>query len=138
MALYPRLVEQRVAAAMSDTRVVLIVGPGLLGKTTLAKKFAAQAMEYYTLDNATTLDAARQDPVCFVRGINRAVIDEIQRAPELLLAIKESVDTDRRPGRFLLTGSAIHDLAMRDGRARRADGGGSIASARAKGDRNCQ
>lgn len=67
---------------------------------------ANKGMEYYTLDNATTLDAARQDPVGFVRGMNRAIIDEIQRAPELLLAIKESVDTDQRPGRFLLTGSA--------------------------------
>lgn len=63
-------------------------------------------MEYYTLDNATTLDAARQDPIGFVRRIDRAVIDEIQRAPELLIAIKESVDIDQRPGRFLLTGSA--------------------------------
>lgn len=106
MALYPRLAEQRVADAMSDTRVVLIVGPRQSGKTTLAKKMASEEMEYYTLDNATTLDAARQDPVGFVRRIDRAIIDEIQRAPELLLAIKESVDTDQRPGRFLLTGSA--------------------------------
>lgn len=106
MALYPRLVEQRIADAMSDTRVVLIVGPRQSGKTTLAKKMANEGMEYYTLDNATTLDAARQDPVGFVRGMDRAIIDEIQRAPELLLAIKESVDTDQRPGRFLLTGSA--------------------------------
>ena len=106
MALYPRLVEQRVADALSDTRVVLIVGPRQSGKTTLAKKMANEGMEYYTLDNATILDAARQDPVGFVRGMDRAIIDEIQRAPELLLAIKESVDTDQRPGRFLLTGSA--------------------------------
>ncbi len=106
MALYPRLVEQRVAEAMSDTRVVLIIGPRQSGKTTLAKKMVNEAMEYYTLDNATTLDSARQDPVGFVRRIDRAIIDEIQRAPELLLAIKESVDTDQRPGRFLLTGSA--------------------------------
>ncbi|MBX4917158.1 ATP-binding protein [Rhizobium bangladeshense] len=106
MALYPRLVERRVADAMSDTRVVLIVGPRQSGKTTLAKKMAKEGMEYYTLDNATTLDAARQDPVGFVRRMDRAIIDEIQRAPELLLAIKESVDTDQRPGRFLLTGSA--------------------------------
>lgn len=104
--LYPRLVEQRVADAMLDTRVIMIVGPRQSGKTTLAKKIAKEAMEYYTLDNATTLDAARQDPVGFVRRIDRAVIDEIQRAPELLLAIKESVDIDQRPGRFLLTGSA--------------------------------
>ncbi|KQU89499.1 AAA family ATPase [Ensifer sp. Root31] len=106
MALYPRLAEQRINDAMVDTRVVLIVGPRQSGKTTLAKKMASAEMEYYTLDNATTLEAARQDPVGFVRGMNRAIVDEIQRAPELLLAIKESVDTDQRPGRFLLTGSA--------------------------------
>ncbi len=106
MTIYPRLVEQRVADAMLDTRVVMIVGPRQSGKTTLAKKMANAEMEYFTLDNATTLDAAQQDPVGFVRGMDRAIIDEIQRAPELLLAIKESVDTDQRPGRFLLTGSA--------------------------------
>jgi predicted AAA+ superfamily ATPase len=106
VANYPRLAEQRIADAMSDTRVVLIVGPRQSGKTTLAKKMASAEMEYYTLDNATTLEAAQRDPVGFVRAMNRAIIDEVQRAPELLLAIKESVDTDQRPGRFLLTGSA--------------------------------
>lgn len=106
MAIYPRLAEQRIIDAMSDTRVVLIVGPRQSGKTTLAKKLASTEMEYHTLDNATTLEAAQRDPVGFVRGMNRAIVDEIQRAPELLLAIKESVDTDQRPGRFLLTGSA--------------------------------
>lgn len=50
--------------------------------------------------------SAREDPVGMIRNLDRAVIDEIQRAPELLLAIKKSVDEDRRPGRFLLTGSA--------------------------------
>ena len=52
------------------------------------------------------LDAARSDPVGFVRGLDRAIIDEVQRAPGLMLALKESVDADRRPGRFLITGSA--------------------------------
>ncbi|TCU24856.1 AAA domain-containing protein [Rhizobium azibense] len=62
-------------------------------------------MAYYTLDNATTLGAAQQT-LCFVRGMNTPSSMRFQRAPELLLAIKESVDTDQRPGRFLLTGSA--------------------------------
>jgi predicted AAA+ superfamily ATPase len=52
------------------------------------------------------LEAARSDPAGFIRGLDRAIIDEIQRAPDLLLAIKKTVDEDYRPGRFLLTGSA--------------------------------
>lgn len=64
-------------------------------------------MQCPTLDDQLTLLSAKEDPVGFVRSLNRAVIDEIQRAHELLLvAIKKSVDEDRRPGRILLTGSA--------------------------------
>lgn len=67
---------------------------------------ARQGRSYVTLDDPATLAAARSDPVAFIRDLDRAVIDEVQRAPDLLLAIKRSVDEDRRPGRFLLTGSA--------------------------------
>ncbi len=63
--------------------------------------------QYVTLDDASTLAAARYDAQGFVAGFGGAIIlDEIQRAPELFLAIKAAVDQDRRPGRFLLTGSA--------------------------------
>jgi predicted AAA+ superfamily ATPase len=61
---------------------------------------------YITLDDQTVLAAAQSDPAGFIRGLDRATIDEIQRAPDLLLAIKKAVDDDYRPGRFLLTGSA--------------------------------
>ncbi len=104
--MYPRFVEQRIRDALADTRVVLVSGPRQSGKTTLGRKLANGGMTYLTLDNATVLDAARSDPVGFVRGLDRAIIDEVQRAPGLMLALKESVDADRRPGRFLLTGSA--------------------------------
>ncbi len=104
--MYPRFLERRIRAALTDTRVVLIAGPRQAGKTTLAEALAADGMPFLTLDDQTTLDTARADPVGFIRGIDRAVIDEVQRAPQLLLAIKRAVDTDRRPGRFLLTGSA--------------------------------
>jgi uncharacterized protein len=104
--MYPRWIEERVRNEMSDTRVVLLSGPRQAGKTTLAKKVAEKGATFLTLDDPTTLSAARNDPVAFVRGLDRATIDEIQRAPELILAIKRSVDEDTRPGRFLLTGSA--------------------------------
>jgi uncharacterized protein len=104
---YPRLIEARVAEAMADTPVVLIAGPRQAGKTTLVQRVAnLHGLRYLTLDDELTLLAAKEDPVGMIRGLDRAVIDEIQRAPQLLLAIKKTVDEDRRPGRFLLTGSA--------------------------------
>lgn len=100
-----RHVRSRIDLALQDTRVVLIAGPRQAGKTTLARQFAQEGRPYLTLDDNATLMAARDDPTGFVRGLQGAVIDEVQRAPELLLAIKESVDTNPTPGRFLLTGS---------------------------------
>ncbi|RUM96729.1 ATP-binding protein [Pseudaminobacter arsenicus] len=104
--LIDRKIRPLVEAALEDTRAVLIIGPRQAGKSTLARQFSGAARPYITLDDASALSAARADPVGFVRGIDRAVIDEVQRAPELMLAIKESVDRDDAPGRFLLTGSA--------------------------------
>ncbi|MCE3519174.1 AAA family ATPase, partial [Escherichia coli] len=86
--------------------MVLIAGPRQAGKSTLAKSVSDSSRSYFTLDDATILNAAKADPKGFIRGLDRVTIDEIQRAPGLLLAIKESVDEDPRPGRFLLTGSA--------------------------------
>jgi uncharacterized protein len=95
-----------IATSLGDTRVVLVVGPRQAGKTTLVRQFVDNDRPYVTLDDVGTLAAARSDPTGFIRALRGAVIDEIQRAPELLLAIKESVDHDPLPGRFLLTGSA--------------------------------
>lgn len=105
-ALYPRQIQPRIAEAMLDTPVVLLAGPRQAGKTTLVRQMAEQGLRYLTLDDELTRLSARDDPVGMIRSLDRAVIDEIQRAPQLLLAIKKSVDEDRRPGRFLLTGSA--------------------------------
>jgi len=104
--MYARLLERKAEESLSDTPVVLIAGPRRAGKTTLARKVGEADRAYITLDDPTALNAAQSDPVGFIRGLDRATIDEIQRAPELLLAIKKSVDDDYRPGRFLLTGSA--------------------------------
>ena len=98
--------EGRIRLALQDTRVVLLAGPRQAGKTTLAKKMAGRNRQFRTLDNPTVLAAAQTDPVGFIQDADCMVIDEVQRAPGLLLAIKQSVDEDPRPGRFLLTGSA--------------------------------
>ncbi len=106
-SLFSRWIEPRITEALLDTPVVLLAGPRQAGKTTLVRQIAEQqGLRYLTLDDALTLLSAREDPVGMIRSLDRAVIDEIQRAPQLLLAIKKSVDDDRRPGRFLLTGSA--------------------------------
>ena len=104
--LFTRRIEPRIAEAMADTPVVFLAGPRQAGKTTLVRQVAQGRLRYLTLDDDLTLLSAQQDPVGMIRSLDRAVIDEIQRAPQLLLAIKKSVDEDRRPGRFVLTGSA--------------------------------
>lgn len=105
-AIFPRYLLPRVAEALADTPVVLVSGPRQAGKTTLVRQFSGAARRFVTLDDETTLLAARSDPAGLIRSLDSAVIDEIQRAPALILAIKKSIDEDRRPGRFLLTGSA--------------------------------
>ena len=104
--LFERFSAERVKTALRDTPVVMVNGPRQCGKTTLVRRFVEDDRAYITLDDDTQLEAARGDPAGFMRGVERAVIDEVQRAPELLRAIKRAVDEDRRPGRFLLTGSA--------------------------------
>ncbi len=104
--MYPRFAKRRVDEALADTRVVFVCGPRQSGKTTLARQIAGDDIPFYTLDDSTVLESAQADPVGFVRGLDRAVIDEVHRVPDLILAIKTAVDTDPRPGRFLLTGSA--------------------------------
>jgi uncharacterized protein len=103
---YPRSAVERVAAAVQDTPVVLIIGPRQCGKTTLTKQFVGEHRRYVTLDDDVVLAAVRQDPVAFIRDGGDMVIDEVQRAPDLLRAIKLAVDVERRPGRYILTGSA--------------------------------
>jgi predicted AAA+ superfamily ATPase len=106
-SLYSRRIEPSIADSLLDTPVVLLAGPRQAGKTTLVKQIAQQkGLRYLTMDDDLTRLSAQEDPVGMIRSLDRAVIDEIQRAPQLLLAIKKSVDEDRRPGRFLLTGSA--------------------------------
>lgn len=105
-AFVDRLATGRLRAALKDTPVVMVVGPRQCGKTTLVRDLIGGQRVYLTLDDETTLQGAREDPTGLVRHDEPITIDEVQRAPALLRAIKYVVDRDRRPGRFLLTGSA--------------------------------
>ncbi|MFW6694150.1 ATP-binding protein [Streptomyces sp. MAR4 CNX-425] len=103
----PRRTATAIDEALADTRVVLVNGARQSGKSTLVAQIGnARGAEWRSLDRAATRQAAAFDPTEFVAGSVPLVIDEVQRVPELMLAIKEAVDTDPRPGRFLLTGSA--------------------------------
>jgi predicted AAA+ superfamily ATPase len=102
----PRHLAPILAEALEDTPVVCLLGPRQCGKSTLAQHHDPERT-YINLDDRNYLDLAKSDPEGFLAGLpERVTIDEIQRAPELTLAIKRSVDADRRPGRYLLTGSA--------------------------------
>ncbi|MFG1704518.1 ATP-binding protein [Nonomuraea sp. M3C6] len=103
----PRHAEKAVVEALADTRVVLINGARQCGKSTLVKQIAkGRAAEWRDMDREFMRQGAMSDPEGFVDFSGMMVIDEIQRVPELLLAIKAQVDDDPRPGRYLLTGSA--------------------------------
>lgn len=104
--LFPRPLQQALVAALADTPAVAIIGPRQCGKSTLAQT-CAPGRSYVSLDDEGILRTARDDPTGFVASLPECVtLDEVQRAPGLFRAIKGAVDRDRRPGRFLLTGSA--------------------------------
>lgn len=94
---------------------MVLNGARQTGKSTLARIVLGgeSAAEVRYLDDAATRAAAGVDPAGFVRNDALLVIDEVQRVPDLLLAVKHEVDMDPRPGRFLLTGSA-RLFALRD------------------------
>ena len=105
----PRSLAATALEALADARVVALLGPRQAGKSTLARKLASDGLhaDYLTLDDEDVRSLALGDPRGFVAGLGRrTVIDEIQRAPDLLLAIKARVDLDDAPGQFLITGSA--------------------------------
>lgn len=108
--MHPRHIAPLLAAALSDTPVVLVNGARQSGKSTLVQSqvpLDGAGRQYLTLDDSAVLNAATSDPAGFINGLQGAVtLDEVQRAPELFLAIKAAVDRRREPGRFLLTGSA--------------------------------
>lgn len=105
--LYNRWQYENLIRALKTTRVLLINGARQCGKTTLAKQLDVAKQNYRTLDDLATRQLAEIDPQSVVNHSGKPlIIDEIQRAPELLSTIKMAVDNDTSPGQFVLTGSA--------------------------------
>ena len=97
----------RLAAALEAFPVVAVIGARQTGKSTLVRDLVPTGDRLYvTLDDIDTLSEAEKAPEQLLRRAARMTIDEVQRSPDLLLAIKRAVDEDRQPGRFVLTGSA--------------------------------
>jgi uncharacterized protein len=101
----PRLVEPLARKAAKTSPVLVVTGARQTGKSTLVRHLAPRT-SYLTLDDVEVLERARREPDALVREAGPMVIDEVQRSPELLLAVKRAVDLHRKPGQFILTGSA--------------------------------
>jgi predicted AAA+ superfamily ATPase len=106
MKALPRLVGTALSERLRVMPAVVVTGARQTGKSTLAEQLVPGARRYATLDDLDVLDAAQHDPEVLVGGPGPVTLDEVQRAPELLRAVKRAIDRDRKAGRFLLTGSA--------------------------------
>jgi len=102
----PRLVGTALAERLRVMPAVVVTGARQTGKSTLAGQLVPGERRYVSLDDLDMLDAARREPEVLLGGPGAVTLDEVQRAPSLLPAVKRAIDRDRKPGRFLLTGSA--------------------------------
>ena len=102
----PRHLARSVDARLRVMPAVVVTGARQAGKSTLVQTLASRPRKFVTLDDLDALDTARRDPEMLVGGSQPVTLDEVQRAPDLLLAVKRAIDRRRRPGQFLLTGSA--------------------------------
>jgi predicted AAA+ superfamily ATPase len=106
METLPRLVGRALAERLKVMPAVVLAGARQTGKSTLAEHLVPAGRRYATLDDLDVLDAARRDPEALLGGKAPVTLDEVQREPRILRAVKRAIDRDRKPGRFLLTGSA--------------------------------
>ena len=102
----PRLVGKAVDSLLRTMPAVVVTGARQAGKSTLAAELVPGKRRYVSLDDLDVLGLAQREPDALVGGSTPITIDEVQRQPALLRAVKRAIDRDRKPGRFLLTGSA--------------------------------
>jgi len=102
----PRLVAHSLGDRLRVMPAVVVTGARQTGKSTLVQDLAPGGRSYFSLDDLDVVDAARRDPEALTGGTRPVTLDEVQREPDLLCAVKRAIDKDRKPGRFLLAGSA--------------------------------
>ena len=85
---------------------VVVTGARQTGKSTLAQELMPGGRRFLSLDDRDVVDAARRDPEALLGGSQQVTLDEVQREPDLLHAVKRAIDQQRQPGKFLITGSA--------------------------------
>jgi hypothetical protein len=103
---FPRHVAPSLTARLRAMPAVVVTGARQTGKSTLAEVLTPGKRRYLSLDDLDIVDLARRDPEALVGGSTPVTLDEVQREPDLLLAVKRAIDRRRRPGQFLLMGSA--------------------------------
>jgi uncharacterized protein len=104
----PRLVDELINELIAEVSAVSLIGPRASGKTTTARQYAATVI---SLDTPGVAEVFRSDPDAALRGLAEPVLlDEWQEAPQILGAVKRTVDADPRPGRYILTGSVRAEL----------------------------
>jgi predicted AAA+ superfamily ATPase len=109
----PRLAAQALAARLRVMPAVVVTGARQTGKSTLSLELSPGKRRYFSLDDLDVQELARRDPAALLEGTQPVTLDEVQREPDLLSAVKRAIDRKRTPGQFLLTGSA--NLSMMQG-----------------------
>lgn len=112
-SLHPRLIAASLQAHLAVMPAVVVTGARQTGKSTLVRDLLPGRWRYFSLDDLDVRDVARRDPEALVTHREPVILDEIQREPRLLHAVKQAIDERRQPGRFLLTGSASLLLMQR-------------------------
>lgn len=102
----PRHISAALERHLAAMPAVVLTGARQTGKSTLAAGLDRGGRRFVSLDDMDVLGLARSDPAALVGGSGPVTLDEVQREPDLLMAVKRAIDTQRNPGRFLLTGSA--------------------------------
>lgn len=103
---HPRHVGKVLASLLRVQPAVVVTGARQTGKSTLVGELTPGERRLQSLDDLDVLDVARRDPETLVGGTQPVTLDEVQRVPDLMIAVKRAIDRRRRAGQFLLTGSA--------------------------------